>query len=105
MHCYNKNDIYINPVVIINQILKIHVQVIFSIKYPRKCRIDIFPVQLKSFVHDFFFHFKSGFFPINIYDKVYLRKEIFSLAKVKRKLSNQLYCSFKLQSQLKVNGA
>lgn len=62
MHCYNKNDIYIYPVVIINQILKIHVQVIFSIKYPRKCRIDIFPVQLKSFVHDFFFHFKSVFF-------------------------------------------
>lgn len=64
-----------------------------------------FPVQLKSFVHDFFFHFKSVFFPINIYDKVYSRKESFSLAKVKRKLSNQLYCSFKLQSQLKVNGA
>lgn len=62
MHCYNKNDIYIYPVVIINQILKIHVQVIFSIKYQRNAVLILFPVQLKSSVHDFFFHFKSGFF-------------------------------------------
>lgn len=62
MHCYNKNDIYIYPVVIINQILKIHVQVIFSIKYQRNAVLILFPVQLKSFVHDFFFILNLFFF-------------------------------------------
>lgn len=67
MHCYNKNDIHIYPVVIINQILKIHVQVIFSIKYQRKCRIDTFSCTIESLLFMIFFFILNLFFFLSIF--------------------------------------